>query len=150
MSRAGSLVASVLAGVLIAGCGESERPDRSDAGDRFCVTVTPKRGDTDTMFRFRGRGWIPRREVTATYGVYCRPGRVCILVAKMTRFRADAEGRFLFRFRNGPRPPADIPQPRDSGGGPVTFRQRTGPPGSARFVSRRPPYYVDGRLVGSQ
>jgi len=143
------LVAVVLGCVVATGCGEASDPaGRSNACERFCVTVTPQRGDTETVFRFEGREWVPRREVTATHGVYCPPARVCILVAKQTRFRADARGRFVFRFRNGPEPLAGVPAPRASGGGPVMFRQRIGPAGSPRFVTRQPRYHVEGRLWG--
>jgi hypothetical protein len=149
LRRAAGIVTFTLAAVLTAGCGDSERPERAGSCERFCVTVSPLRGDTETVFRFRGRGWVPRREVTATYGVYCRPGRVCILIAKMTRFRTDPQGRFVFQFRNGPRRLTGVPRPRGHGGGPVAFHQRTGPPGSGEFVTRRPAYHVDGRPAGA-
>jgi len=139
--------AGATAAVLPAGCGGSPDPDSAGRCTRFCVGVEPARGSTDTVFRFTGSGWIPGRQVTATYGVYCAPGRVCILIAKQARFPADAAGRWVFRFRNGPRPLTDVPQPRGSGGGPVAFRQRTG---DEAPVTRTPRYYVDGRLVGRE
>lgn len=137
----------MVACIALAGCGESEPRDENGCR-RFCVSVTPTRGDTETVFRFSGRDWIPRREVTATYGVYCAPRRVCILVAKQTRFRTDSRGDFTFRFRNGPEALTQGPRPRGSGGGPVSFRQRTRARPTGSFVSRTPRYFVDGRRIG--
>ena len=139
--------AGAIAAVLPAGCGASSDPSGADGCTRFCVGVEPRGGTTDTVFRVTGSGWNPGRQVTATYGVYCPPGRVCILIAKQARFRAGADGRWVFRFRNGPRPLTDVAQPRGSGGGPVAFRQRTD---GDEAVTRTPRYYVDGRLVGRE
>jgi hypothetical protein len=146
--RASRLLASVLACVAVTGCGNDHTRPATRPCERFCVTVEPVRGNSDTVFRFTGRNWLPRREVIATYGVYCPPGRVCILIAKRTRLRTDGDGGFVFRFRNGPRFPREVPPPRGAGGGPVAFRQRIGAPESQRLITRAPRYFVDGRRVG--
>jgi hypothetical protein len=93
---------------------------------RFCVSVTPSGGDTETVFVFKGRNWRPKWKISASYGVYCGPGEQCIAIGRFTTLRANKHGRFVFRFRNGPRPLTEGPRPRASGGGPVTFRQGTG------------------------
>jgi hypothetical protein len=149
-----TLLASILclpAATALTACGEENGPPAEDRScQRYCVTVAPKRGNTKTVFTFRGHDWLPRRLVRAVYGVYCPRGAVCILIAKTTRFRTDERGRFMFRFRNGPEPLTGVPRPRASGGGPVTFEQWTGRPGQSRRISRSPTYAVDGRVFAEQ
>jgi hypothetical protein len=89
------------------------------------------------VFRFTGRDWRPNRRVTATFGVYCRPGEVCIAIAYLVRPRTDERGRFAFRLRAGQERPRDDERGIRSGSAP-TFSQRIGKPGDGRFVSRMP------------
>jgi hypothetical protein len=37
---------------------------------RFCVTVDPRKGDSQTVFTFSGWGWRPKERVTPLWGVY--------------------------------------------------------------------------------
>jgi hypothetical protein len=121
---------------------------------KFCVSVEPKNGDTETVFTFSGRGWRPKRKVEAQYSVYCRiqqePKVVCKPVGLVKRLRADKRGHFVFRFRNGPGKldPNDIPPPSAQGGGPVRFSQWRGRPYHSKRIRRKPLYCVDGELPG--
>jgi hypothetical protein len=99
---------------------------------RFCVSVSPLLGDTETVFVMRGWGWYRSRSIDAVYGAYCPPDQPCLAIGLITRFRTDRRGRFVFRFRNGPKPLTDVPEPRASGDGPVKFVQRRPPPGHKR------------------
>jgi hypothetical protein len=143
--RAETLLISLGACTLLLG-GQAESLATGSAAEtckRFCVSVTPSAGDTETVFVFRGRGWRPKWRISASYGVYCprtEPPTPCIMILRFTTLRADKHGRFVFRFRNGPRPVTEGPRPRASGGGPVKFRQGTG----RGPVERTPRYLVNG------
>jgi hypothetical protein len=41
------------------------------------MSVKPHEGPEGSVFTFKGRSWRPNRRVTATFGVYCRPGEAC-------------------------------------------------------------------------
>jgi hypothetical protein len=101
---------------------------------RFCTSVKPLLGDTETVFVVHGWGWYPGRSIDAHYGAYCAPGQTCPAIGFVTRFRASRHGRFIFRFRNGPNPLVGVPQPAASGNGPIRFEQTA--PGRTRKVSR--------------
>jgi hypothetical protein len=90
---------------------------------RFCLSVLPLLGDTETVFVIHGWGWYAGRFIAAHYGEYCAPGALCPATSLITRFRTSRHGRFVFRFRNGPSAPVDVPQPAASGRGPITFEQ---------------------------
>ncbi len=79
------------------------------------------------------RGWRPRERVEVYYGVYCRPGDVCIAIAYFAHVRTDRRGRFMFRARAGEELAGDRDRKIVSGSG-FTFSQRT--------VTRRPHYRV--------
>jgi hypothetical protein len=132
--------------LLIGGQARSSAAGAKENCKHPCVSVTPSTGDPETVFVFRGRGWVPNRRMSASYGVSCRtePGETphpCILPLLHTNFKTNDHGRFVFRFRNGPRPLKEVPPPRSSGGGPVTFRQYHK---RGRAIKRTPRYLVDG------
>jgi hypothetical protein len=134
----------------LVGAGRAE-PRGAKACNRYCVSVAPARGTIHTVFRFSGRGWRPRRVVTILHGVYCKPHSVCPAVGVVEHLRSDENGRFLFRFRNGPGPrhPTDIPRPSAQGGGPVSFRQVRRRGRHVVEVVRTPVYCVNGQVPGS-
>lgn len=147
--RAWAFIALAVAGAAVAGsqvAGLSEAS--SKRCERYCVTVEPRHGDTETIFKFIGRGWRPKQRVFARYGVHCQVSEevACTLAARLERFRTDTRGRFVFRFRNapGPRHPSDIARPGAQGGGPVAFRQWRG----TRLIQRTPGYCVNGETPG--
>jgi hypothetical protein len=155
----GSLSALLVCALLV-GCGEgSTRP--AETCSRYCVSVEPKDGNTETVFKFRGRGWRANRPVEALYGVYCQPTKetakpnepvrgVCFDIGYTERFQTDNRGRFTFRFRNGPGPrhTRDIPPPSAQGGGPPTFEQWSGRAYRSRLIRRTWNYRVNGELPG--
>jgi hypothetical protein len=109
--------------------------------ERFCMSVKPKEGPEGTVFTFRGRHWRPNRRVTATFGVYCRPGEACIDIAYFARIRTGDRGGFRFRLRAGPEQDGDK-QHGIRSGSPPSFSQRVGRGERARTVSRSPRYRV--------
>jgi hypothetical protein len=94
-----------VAALVLSGCGGVGEASRAQAEvrepgcSRYCVAVEPSSGPPGTLFTFHGHSWRPRVPVEALYGLYNSASRVGIA----TRFRADARGRFVFRFRHGPR-----------------------------------------------
>lgn len=126
--------------------GERNGVATSAACKRYCLSVTPKRGDTSTVFVFRGRGWEPHKGVEAIYGRYCPPPGPCTAEAYFRHFRTNSRGSFVFRFRQGPSPLIGVPKPRGSGSN-VSFEQWSGKPYRSKLVMRAVSYYVDGRLV---
>jgi hypothetical protein len=105
---------------------------------RYCLSVEPREGPEGSVFRFVGRHWRPDRRVIANFGVYCRPGDLCIDIAYIARMRTDGTGRFVFRLRAGQEQPRDDERHIRSGGKP-SFHQRLG---KNRTVTRRPRYTV--------
>jgi len=124
-------LAAVLA--LPAGAAAAVKTGQSPDCRRFCVNVEPREGPEGSVFVFRGRGWRADRRVTATFGVYCRPGEACIAIAYVVRIRTGHRGRFVFRQRAGQEQPGDGERGVHAGGAP-TFTQRS--------VSRTPRYRV--------
>jgi hypothetical protein len=139
--RIAALLVSLGACALVLGTkAESSATGANRNCERYCVSVTPPTGDTETVFVFRGRGWRPKWRISASYGGYCGPGEMCTAEGRFTALKANKHGRFVFRFRNGPRAVTEGRRPRASGGGPVTFRQGTG----HGPVERTPRYLVNG------
>jgi hypothetical protein len=97
------------------------------------MAVEPHEAPEGSVFRFEGRGWKPRKRVQVVYGVYCRPGEVCIRIAYVAHVRTDGRGRFTFRARAGEAQAGDRERKIVSGAG-FMFSQRT--------VTRRPRYQV--------
>jgi hypothetical protein len=97
------------------------------------MAVEPHEAPEGSVFRFEGRGWRPRKRVQVVYGVYCRPGEVCIRIAYVAHVRTDGRGRFTFRARAGEAQAGDRERKIVSGAG-FMFSQRT--------VTRRPRYRV--------
>ena len=84
-----------------------------------CVYVTP---DPEvvrapgTIYVYRGRGWQPGARVTASYGSYCDPKfDLCAGVGLSRSFRANPQGRFIFRLRYGNNVKLGTPQPAGAG-----------------------------------
>jgi hypothetical protein len=97
------------------------------------MAVVPHEASEGSVFRFEGRGWRPRKRVEVVYGVYCRPGEFCIMIAYSAHVRTDRCGRFTFRARAGEAQPDDRDRKIVSGSG-FTFSQRT--------ITRKPRYRV--------
>lgn len=132
-----AILIGVQAGSSAAGAKESCK--------HYCVSVTPSTGDPETVFVFRGRGWVPNRRMSASYGVSCRtepgqPPAMCVTILLFTELKTNEHGRFVFRFRDGPFPVTEGPRPRASGGGPVTFTQYNK---KGRPIKRTPSYLAN-------
>ena len=142
--RTGLVIALVAAtaGLVVAGAmsftGADPRRDRPCK--RYCVSVSPKEGDQETVFRFAGTGWRPGRLVNATYGTPFCDEQECEGVGKITRVRTDQRGRVSFKFREGPSRSGDRAARISSGNGPVRFEQWKGRPFFSELVRRKPPY----------
>ena len=144
-----SILAVTMIGLALslAGLAHEAIPSAARAAcKRFCLSVSPRRGDTKTVFRFKGRGWLPHKRVEAVYGNYCPADSACPAVAYIRPFRTDGRGAFVFRFRHGPDPILKGPKPRASGQN-VRFEQWIGKPERRRLVRRAVSYYVGGELV---
>ena len=63
------------------------------AAAKESVKVTPKHGDVNTRFVYRGSGWKPNAKLALSHGVLCGTGP-CILPLYFRVFRADADGAF--------------------------------------------------------
>jgi hypothetical protein len=131
-------VLALIAALATPAMSAAPRTGQSPDCRRYCMSVEPREGPEGTVFRFRGRHWRPERRVTATFGVYCRPGQACIAIAYVVRLRTDATGKFAFRLRGGPARPGDDEKGIRSGS-PPTFTQRARDGG---IVTRRPRYRV--------
>ena len=136
--------------MIAAGCNETQTQGAATAGSSKpqcanppCVSVTPKRAPAGAVFMFRGTGWRPRVRVEALYGPYCPPRRACRNLGLYVRFRADSDGRFVFRFREGPGSAAGLKPPAAAGSGRVIFEQFAGRPYRSRVIRRRPCYAVE-------
>jgi len=149
VKKAVFLATGLLACVTVAAVGGDAAPASERPCKRFCVEVSPKSGDTSTVFVFRGRGWRPNRTVEARFGAYCDVGQACPAVGYLRRVEVDAAGEFVFRFRNGPDSILDDKSLPANGGGPVEFTQRWRCRGKPRrsVVYRTPGYRVNGRLL---
>jgi hypothetical protein len=129
-----AFVAVVLAGPALATAETGQSPGCK----RFCMSVEPRAAPEGSVFRFEGRGWRPNRQVTATFGAYCRPSEACIAIAYVAQLKTNDRGRFVFLLRAGRERQGDDRRRIRSGGAP-TFSQRR--PGG-RSVSRAPRYQV--------
>jgi hypothetical protein len=101
------------------------------------MKVEPRVGPEGSVFRFTGRGWRPRKQVTVEFGAYGRPDEACPLIGYLGFLRTDRRGRFSFRLRAGSERAGDAERKIASGAGP-TFSQRL----RGRTVSRAPRYRV--------
>ena len=146
-SQSRSAVGWILAPALIAALwlpgGAAADPKTGQAPDclRFCMSVEPREAPEGSVFRFTGRHWRPNRRVRVTFGVYCRPGEVCIDLLNTALLRTDDRGRFSFRLRAGQEQKADAERHIRSGGQP-TFQQRIRGRIRGRTLSRAPRYRV--------
>ena len=122
------------------GGGELREAGAPARPDKPTVAVSPRSGPPGTVFVMRGSGWRPRQPIEATYGPYCDE-RSCILLGLAKRFRTDWDGRFVFRFRDGPSA-RGLPKPAAAGSDLVTFEQWTGRPYRSRLARVRPRYSV--------
>lgn len=137
-----------IASVALAGCGggDSGTAPATRAAPaaakpvRPAVVASPRNGPPGTVFEFRGSGWRPGAAVEAHYGPYC-PGSACRTIAYAKRFHADAQGRFVFRFRDGP-DHRGLPQPAAAGSALVVFEQWTGRSYRSKLVRVRPRYSI--------
>jgi hypothetical protein len=133
MRLAAAVLALVAAVALPGAAAAAVKTGQSPDCRRYCMKVEPREGPEGSVFVLRGRGWLPDRRVTATFGVYCPPGEACIDIAYIVRLRTDDRGRFVFRQRAGGERPGDEGRGIHAGGAP-TFTQRG--------VSRSPRYRV--------
>lgn len=117
------------------------RTGQSPDCKRFCMAVEPREGPEGSVFRFRGRNWRQNGRVRVNFGVYCRPGDVCIDILYTALLKTDGRGRFVFRLRAGQKQASDDKHGIRSGGRP-TFLQRVGRPGHRRTIGRSPRYRV--------
>ncbi len=146
-SRSALAIAILWLSVCLGGLAyETGSPEASTACKRYCLSVTPKRGDTNTVFAFIGRRWLPHKRVEAIYGRYCAPDKACTLEAHLQPFRTNSRGGFVFRFRQGPEPILRGPKPRASGRD-ISFEQWSRKRYHSKLVMRAVSYYVAGRLV---
>lgn len=140
------VVLAVLATALMIGFGGASgiASRQSDCRSRpHRVSVFPRIGDLGaTVFRFKGRGWRPRRIVEAHFGKFCA-GRSCDDEGRFARVRTYRNGQFSFRFREGPAQRGDEKRNIRSGSGPVTFEQWSGRPFRSKLVRRTPLYRAD-------
>jgi hypothetical protein len=77
------------------------------AAAKETVTVTPKHGDVNTRFVYRGSGWRPNAKVALSHGVLCGTGP-CILPLYFRVFHTDADGAFRVSERPAKRVPDDF------------------------------------------
>ena len=138
MRRLVAIAAGSLA--VVAGCGDTPRAERAAKPAKPALEVVPRSGPPGTVFEVRGRGWRAGEPVEAQFGPYC-PGSVCEAIAHAKRFRADAEGRFVFRFREGSSA-RGLPEPAAAGSALVMFEQWTGRPYRSKLTRVRPRYSV--------
>jgi hypothetical protein len=100
------------------------------------VLPDPELVPDGTLLTFHGQGWRPRGRVEAVFGSYCPPEGFCAGVGRGKRFRADAAGRFEFRFVEAPRLPRGVAPPAAAGSGPWLFEQWTERPGVSGLIQR--------------
>lgn len=151
LSLALSFLTALAFAIALAACEADSRGTPSGHSCRhYCVSVTPKNGNTDTIFVFGGERWRPRKNIKALYGKYCEVDQFCSNVGLTTRFRTHKDGTFTFRFRNGPKPPFGVPEPWASGRGLVIFEQWRGRLYHSKLIRRAPKYLVDGRLPNAR
>ena len=132
------LLAVAAALLLPGGASATIRTGQSPDCKRFCMSVKPHEGPEGSVFTFKGRGWRPNRRVTATFGVYCRPGEVCIDIAYIARVHTGPHGGFIFRMRAGQEQPGDEAAGIRAGGRPTFSQKRR----DVRLVRRSPHYDV--------
>jgi hypothetical protein len=138
-SQSRSAVGWILAPALIAalwlpgGAAAAPKTGQSPHCKRYCMAVEPREGPEGSVFRFEGRGWLPRKRVTVIYGAYCRPDEACPAIAYVGHIRTNRRGRFTFRARAGQARAGDGERNIHSGSG-FEFSQRT--------VTRKPRYRV--------
>ena len=132
------LLAVAAALLLPGGASATIRTGPSPDCKRFCMSVKPHEGPEGSVFTFKGRGWRPNRRVTATFGVYCRPGEVCIDIAYIARVHTGPHGGFIFRMRAGQEQPGDEAAGIRAGGRPTFSQKRR----DGRLVRRSPHYDV--------
>ena len=78
--------ALVLAALLVAPAAAHARHER--------VSVTPRVGDVNTTFVYRGSGWRPHARVAFEHGALCADYTPCTLPLYVGFLRADKHGRF--------------------------------------------------------
>ena len=98
-----------------------------------CVYVTPDPAvekTVGTVYEFPGQGWRAGSRVWAEFASFCPPDAFCDSDYRVRRFRADGDGRFVFRLRYSPRRGGPLPEPWAHGGDHefelATFSQRRG------------------------
>ena len=114
----------VLTVVLMLAAG-NELADSAPRCAKFCVSMLPKEGKVGQVFLVRGRYWLPRTGIRASYGPPCFSGSTCVGSRQLKRFRTDRRGGFEFYFENGPGDCSlnGIGAPTGFGRGPIIFRQ---------------------------
>jgi hypothetical protein len=126
---------------LPAGAAAAVKTGQSPDCKRFCMSVEPREALEGSVFRIKGRGWLPHRRVEVFYGPYCRPAQACPDVAYIAHLRTNRRGGFSFRVRAGASEPGDAGRGIVSGGHPG-FSQWRGKPHESRLVQRSPRYSV--------
>lgn len=123
------------------GASAAVKTGQSPDCKRFCMAVEPREAPEGSVFRIKGRGWLPRKRVEVFYGPYCRPDQACPASAAIARLRTNRRGGFTFRVRAGQSEPGDAERGIVSGGHPG-FSQWRGRPHESRLVQRSPRYNV--------
>jgi hypothetical protein len=72
------------------------------------VSVTPRVGDVNTTFVYRGSGWRPHADVFFSHGALCSDHAPCILPLYVGRVRTGGHGRFKTSEHAAPAVPDDF------------------------------------------
>jgi hypothetical protein len=95
------------------------------------VAITPRVGDVNTTFVYRGAGWHPRSHLALEHGALCGATQSCTAIGYVKRFHSTKSGRFKVSEH-----PASVP-PDDLVGYSICFEYASrGSPGGCRARGR--------------
>ena len=134
----GALIAS-LAAVLIANAGGDSAGAAKPCCTRYCIEVSERGDQGDTLVRYVGRRWRPGKLVDAIYGPECDGERCSHDAAEQVQVRANRHGRWVVTLRRGSPKPGDRSAHVIPGFGAVAFEQWTGRRYNSRLIRRRAP-----------